>query len=108
MRGMAGERAVGFDEHEARGIVGLLDDIEARDAGLADARTGVGERGGLEGVDALGFHVNEDMDDVHGEAGLRPASSARAAPRQTFTRAVQAARRSTVSWWVNRNRRSVL
>lgn len=54
-------RAVGFDEHEARGIVGLLHDIEGGDAGFLHAGAGAGERGGFEGFDAVGF----DADDEH-------------------------------------------
>src|SRR5581483_9202623 len=55
--------AIGFDENEARGIVLVLDDIEAGDARLLDAGGGVGKRGLFESVDAIGFDVNLNVDD---------------------------------------------
>ena len=63
-----GGRAVGFNEDETRGIIGLLDDIKTGDAGFAHALAGIREARGGEGPDAFGFYVNVDMDDEHGEA----------------------------------------
>lgn len=65
--------AVGFDEDEAGGIVGLLQDIEACDTGLADAGAGVGERRGLESCDVFGFHVNVDMNKEHDGSSVKGA-----------------------------------
>lgn len=56
---------VNLDEHEARRVVLLLDDVEAGDAGFLDAVAGVVERGGLEGCDAISLHVDVDVDDEH-------------------------------------------
>jgi len=67
--GLVGGCAVDLDEDEAVGSVGLLEDVEAGDAGFEDAGAGVGESGGPEGFDALGFYVDEDVDDVHGGEG---------------------------------------
>jgi hypothetical protein len=67
VRSRRGGRPIDLDEHEAGGIVGLLDNIEAGDAGFAHAVTGILEARGLEGLDALGFYVDVDMDDEHGE-----------------------------------------
>ena len=65
MRDLVGGGALDLDEDEAVGGVGLLEDIEAGDAGLEDAGAGVGERGGFERFGALGFDVDEGVDDGH-------------------------------------------
>ena len=64
--GLGFRSAVGFDEDETSGVVGLLDDIEAGDAGLAEAGGGVGEDGGFEGVDGFGADLDVDVNDEHG------------------------------------------
>jgi hypothetical protein len=48
-----------------RRLVRLLDDIEARHTGFLNALTGVLDGGFLEGLDAVGFHVNMNMHDQH-------------------------------------------
>lgn len=57
--------AVYFDEGEPRGIIGLLDKIETRDARFADTRSGVFQRGGFKPVDAFRFHLDLDVDHKH-------------------------------------------
>ena len=74
MRGVSGGRAVGFEEQETARIFEVLHDVEAGDAGLGQTRAGVGERGGLEGVDALGFYANRNMKEVHGGDWLAEAN----------------------------------
>ena len=63
MRGRRLRGAIGFHQHEARGVILLLDAIEARDARLPDALPRVGEAGLLEGLDILRFHMNMDVND---------------------------------------------
>lgn len=53
--------SINLDQHETRRVVLLLDDIEARDAWFFQARTRVGERGLIEGVNALRFDMNMNM-----------------------------------------------
>ena len=65
VRGVGGGIAINFDEHEARRIVGLLDDIEAADARLQQAQARVEERGGFESRDAIRLHMNMNVDDEH-------------------------------------------
>jgi hypothetical protein len=62
--------AVGFDEHKTRRIVGLLYDIEPGDPGFTDRLPGVLQTRGLEGLDRLGFDLNMNLNDEHGETGL--------------------------------------
>jgi len=69
MSGVSGGRAVGFEEQETTRIFEVLHDVETGDAGLGQTRAGVGERGGLEGVNALGFYANRNMKEVHGGEG---------------------------------------
>ena len=63
-RGALGE--VGLDQREARGIVGLLQHIEARDARLEHAVRGVVERGGLERGHMLGEDMHKHLTYEHG------------------------------------------
>ena len=71
VRGLGLRRAVSLDQDEARGIIGVLHDIEARDTGFADAGAGIGKRRRLEDVDAVGFHLNMDENDQHGREAWR-------------------------------------
>ena len=71
VRGRRLGRAVDLDEHEARRIVRLLDDVEPGDAGFADRLPGVFQTRGREGLDATGFYVNSDVDDEQGELALK-------------------------------------
>ena len=57
--------AVDLDEDEACGVVLLLEEFEAGDAGLPGAVLGVDGGGGLEGVDEFGFDVGVDDEDLH-------------------------------------------
>ena len=47
-------------------IVGLLQEVEPRDAGFGDAVTRVFDRRGREGVDAVRFDVDPDLNHEHG------------------------------------------
>ena len=58
--------AVDLDQREAGGVVGLLEEVEAGDAGLAGAVAGVVDGGRLEGRDGLGLDVDVDDEDEHG------------------------------------------
>ena len=58
-------RAVSFDQDEAGRIIGLLDHVEARDPRLQDAVARVGNRGLVEGLDALRLDVHVDKNDEH-------------------------------------------
>jgi hypothetical protein len=60
-------RAVQLDQQKPRRVVVLLDDVEAHDAGLLHAVARILERRGGEGVHGIGLHVDEDVDDEHGE-----------------------------------------
>ena len=71
VRGRRLGRAVDLDEHEARRIVRLLDDVEPGDAGFSDRLPGIFQTRGREGLDATGFYVNSDVDDEHGELALK-------------------------------------
>ena len=65
---MAGRRLgvpIDINQQEPGGIIGLLDDIEARDAGFPDTVAGVFDRGGSEGIDAFRFHLYMNMNDEH-------------------------------------------
>jgi hypothetical protein len=64
--GGVGGGAVDFEEDEAGRVVGLLDDIEASDAGFLEGVGGVVDADGFEGIDVLGFDVEKNVDDVHG------------------------------------------
>ena len=57
--------AIDLDQQEPGGIIGLLDDIEARDAGFLDTVLGVFDRGSPEGVGAFRFHFYLNMNDEH-------------------------------------------
>ena len=57
--------AINVHEHEAVGIIGLLHNIKADDAGFLHAGAGVGERGGHERHEAFRFNLDVDMDDEH-------------------------------------------
>ena len=65
--GRGGGVAVDFDENEPGGVVGLLEHIETRDAGLATAGVCICERGSCECVDVFRFDVNMNVDGEHGE-----------------------------------------
>lgn len=56
---------IDLDQQESGGIIGLLDDIEARDAGFPDTVAGVFDRGGPEGVGAFRLHFYLNMNDEH-------------------------------------------
>ena len=63
-----------LDQRKARGIVGVLQHIEARDARFEHAVRGVIERGGLERGHLLGEDVHKHLNDEHGgELGWRRA-----------------------------------
>jgi hypothetical protein len=55
--------AIGFDQHEARGVIHLLDDIKASYAWFQDAVAGVFQGGFVKGFDAFGLNVNVNMND---------------------------------------------
>jgi hypothetical protein len=55
--------AVGFDEHKARGVVGLLDDIKAGDARFEEALARVFGRGRFERLDTVGFNADANVND---------------------------------------------
>jgi hypothetical protein len=56
---------VNFDQHEAGGIIQLLDDVKAGDTWLLHAVKGVFDCGPYEGLDELGFDVDIYVDDKH-------------------------------------------
>jgi peroxiredoxin len=81
MRGLlvgrgSGGVAIGFDQHEARRIVALLENIETRDAGFLETGACVRDGGGFEGFDLVRLHADMDMDDEHGERSWRAAQPA--------------------------------
>lgn len=53
-------------EHEGRGVVEALHDVETSHAGLTPGRRCVGPGGCDELVDPIRDHTHEDMDDQHG------------------------------------------
>ena len=55
---------VGFDQHEARGIVHILHDIEARHAWLLHALAGIGQGGDAKCLDPVRLDVDLDEHDV--------------------------------------------
>lgn len=57
--------AVDLVEDEVRGIVRLLEDVEALAAGFLDTAAGIALAGGDERVDAVGFHMDMGVDDKH-------------------------------------------
>ena len=57
--------AICLDEHKARWVVLLLDDIEPSYAGFADAVARIFERGLFESLDALRFDAHMNMDNEH-------------------------------------------
>ncbi len=68
MRGLLVEggsivRAIGFDQHEARGVIELLDDIKAGNAGFENAIPRVLQGGFVKGFNAFGLNVNVNMND---------------------------------------------
>ncbi len=65
VRGGGGGIPINLHQHEAHGVVLLLDDIEARDAGFLQACPGVGQRRLFEGFNAPGFYVDMDVNDEH-------------------------------------------
>ena len=60
-------RAISFDQNETRRIITLLRDVKAGDSCFADTCLGVDERGGFEGLNALGLNVNLNVNDQHDE-----------------------------------------
>ena len=60
-------RSIDLDEHEARGIVGVLDHIEARHAGFLDALARILNRRRFECFDVPGLHLHVNMNDTHDE-----------------------------------------
>ena len=69
VRRHGGGRSVRLDEHEARRVVAILDDVEAGDAGLAQAGARIFDRGGAKRVDGFRQHPHEHVDDVELVAG---------------------------------------
>ena len=63
-RGVVG-CAIDLDQQKSRRIIVLLYDIEPHDAGLPNTVASVLECGRREGVDGVGLHVDEDMNDEH-------------------------------------------
>src|ERR1039457_3137892 len=57
--------AIDLDQHEARRVVRLLQDVETRNVRLLHAVAGVLQGVLPERVDVLGFDVNEDVNDDH-------------------------------------------
>ena len=57
--------AINLDQHESGGGVLLLRDIKPRNARLFHTLAPVGERVLFEGLNALGLHVNMDMNNQH-------------------------------------------
>lgn len=54
---------INLDQHEARRIILLLEDIEARDTRFAEAGFGVLKRGRFETFDTFRFHMDVNVDD---------------------------------------------
>src|SRR5437867_2798381 len=74
--------AIDLDEHKARQVVLLLDDIEPRYAGFADTVARIFKRGFFESLDAFRFDAHMNMDDEHRFlSGRRSASLHRSAHR---------------------------
>lgn len=67
-------RPVDFDEDETRRIVGLLDDVESRHAGLLDAVAGILDSGLFESFDELRLDMYLNVDDLHNTNRLEPVS----------------------------------
>src|ERR1019366_323426 len=57
--------SIDLDQHKARRLVRLLQDVETRNARLLHAVAGVFQGGPPERFDVLGFDVNEDVYDDH-------------------------------------------
>ena len=64
VRGGARGPAVGFNQHEAGGIVYALHDIEASHAWLLHALTGIGQRGHAKCLDQVRLDADMDEYDV--------------------------------------------
>ena len=62
--GIAGG-AVDFNEEEVGGLIVLLEEVEAGDAGLMQAGAGVGDGGVFERLDVFGLDGDMDMNDEH-------------------------------------------
>ena len=65
MLGGGGGVSIDLVEDESGGVVLLLEEIEAGDAGFFSAVLGVDGGGLLEGVDELGFDARLNDEDVH-------------------------------------------
>jgi len=59
-------RAVHFHKHKPGWIIGLLDHVKPGDSRFPHTIPRVFDGGGLEGLDLIGFHMNKNLNDVHG------------------------------------------
>ena len=66
VRGGSRRRTINLHQHEAGRIDLLLDDIESRDAWLANAGTRVGQRRDFERFNTLRLHPNMNVNNEHG------------------------------------------
>lgn len=83
VRGGSYSVAINFNQHEAGRIIGLLNDIESRDTGFLAAFGGVEDRGLLERLDTVRFHVDMNMHDEHGGNMRQTVSKLKSARLQT-------------------------
>ena len=65
VRGGGFHRPVNLKQNEARRIVSSLENVEAGNAGLLNAAARVFDTGPGEGLNALSFHMDMNMDDLH-------------------------------------------
>ena len=70
--------AIHLHEHEARRVILLLDDIEARHARLFQTFLRVGERGLFEGLKVFRFDMNVNVNHKHGATNMRKRGQSQA------------------------------
>jgi hypothetical protein len=56
---------IDLDQHKTRRVILLLYNVEARNSGFLAAVTGIFKRGGFEGFDLVGFHLDHNLNDEH-------------------------------------------
>jgi hypothetical protein len=62
--------AVGFNQHEPRGILEILDKVKSGDPGLFDRGGRVFNTGGPECLDEIRLDMDMHMDDEHGASSF--------------------------------------
>ena len=65
VRSIGGGITIDFHKDKPRGVIGLLDDIKAGNAGFLQAGAGIGERGDFECLDAFRFHSDMNVNNEH-------------------------------------------